>query len=107
MYVSHHLVREGNDAWSTVVGKVDKDIVIWTTEREQGRVGGRRERGERGGGWMGELFEIFGHNRGNPIKPLLDEHTVINSRPQGEKNKFWEKIFEDFWSHCVCNGSLP
>ena len=50
MCVSHHLVRERNAAWSTVVGKVDKDIVIWTTEREQGRVGGRRERGERGEG---------------------------------------------------------
>ena len=40
---------------------------------------------------MGELFEIFGHNRGNPIKPLLDEHTVINSRPQGEKINFGRK----------------
>ena len=78
MYVSHHRVWEGNDAGSTVVGKVDKHIVIRTTDREQGRAGGRRERererrgkGEGvGGGMMGELFtqrEILNHNRGNPI----------------------------------------
>ena len=43
---SHHLVWEGNDTRSTVVGKVDKDIVVGTTEK-------RMREGVRGDGGNG------------------------------------------------------
>ena len=41
--LTHRFLWEGNDTWSSMISKIDKHMVIWTTERGGGGERGRKQ----------------------------------------------------------------